>query len=143
MSASFIIASNGKRYSLRKLSHIASGIISKREPIGIFMPIFRKIITNQLSIVTAARFMQTVHKQDLRKKIFIDPNGYILGGELALVKALFSNKVKVRVIQFASWEEISSALALERNHPATIVAHQVSSSTTKTRKDAQLCSPVC
>ena len=113
MSASFVIASNGRHYSIRKLQNIAQGIVSKRLSVSIFMPDLFKIITDKLTVITAARFMKDVKEQDLRKKILLDPNGYVLGGELAIVKALFRDSAKVRVLRFDSWETMEPAFTEE------------------------------
>lgn len=126
MSASFVIASNGKPYSVRKLHHIANGITSKRESVSIFMRDLGKIITGELSLSSAAKFMKTVKEQDLRKKILLDPNGYVLGGELAIVKALFRDSAKVRVLKFVSWEAMEMAYSPEHKRPAVPVTIQES-----------------
>ena len=118
MSAAFIIASNGKPYSIRKLHHIADGITSTRESVSIFLRDLNKVITDSLSISSAAKFMKTVKEQDLRKKILLDPNGAVLGGELAIVKALFRDSAKVRIVRFTSWAAMELAYSPEHKRPA-------------------------
>jgi hypothetical protein len=109
MSKSVIIASDGQPYSMYRLHKIASGIVSKRVPVRVFNKNFNKIITEALTVNTAAKFMRTVMSEDLRGKILIDPNGYVLGGEMALIKALFKGTAAVRVVKFANWEDIEMA----------------------------------
>lgn len=120
MSASFVIASNGLPYSVRKLHRIARDITSSRKSVSIFLKDLGQVITDNLSISSAAKFMRAVHSEDLRKKILLDPNGHVLGGELAIVKALFKNSATVRIVKFTSWDEMEMAYSPEHKRPATL-----------------------
>lgn len=68
MSASFVIASDGKPYSTRKLHHIADGITSKRESVSIFMRDLNKVIVGELTLSSAAKFMKTVKRRIFERR---------------------------------------------------------------------------
>lgn len=124
MSKLVIIASDGKPYSVYRLYKAADKIVSDRLSVRIFDKEFGKLITEALTIQTASEFVSSVMKQDLRRKILLDPNGFVLGGELSIVKALFLNKSTVRVVKFKSWDDLI---------PAYFPTHKVSSSVATTQ----------
>lgn len=101
--------SNGLHYLSSRVDKALRKVKSERLNLQSFSEL-NFMIHQNFTVQELALFVKRVEKEDLRHPILIDPNGRIIYGVLALLKALIRNKDAIRSKKIERWTMIEEAL---------------------------------